>query len=77
MSGRTPALDETKLERFKDFELIQDLLLPLQAVGTARDTAGHREVFCNHDVALLLVDFFNPTITCLKRLQAASGLENV
>jgi hypothetical protein len=77
MAGRSPVLDESKLEGFKYFELIQDLLLPLQSVGTARDKAGNREFFCNNYVALLLFYFFNPTITSLKGLQAASGLEKV
>jgi hypothetical protein len=77
MAGRSPGLDESKLQGFKYFELIGDLLLPLQSVGTARDKAGNREFFCNNYVALLLFYFFNPTITSLKGLQAASGLESV
>lgn len=36
MSGRTPALDESKLDRGKDIDLIQDLSLPLLAVGPVR-----------------------------------------
>jgi hypothetical protein len=77
MAGRSPEIDQSKLEGFKYFELIQDLLQPLRSVGTARDKAGNREFFCNDYVALLLLYFFNPTITSLKGLQAASGLEKV
>lgn len=77
MAERNPKLDESKLEGFKYFEFIQELLLPLQSVGTERDKAGDRDFFCHQYVALLLFYFFNPTITSFRGLQAASGLEKV
>lgn len=45
MSGRTSALDELKLQGFKDVEAIQDLLLPLHADGSTRNKAANREFF--------------------------------
>jgi hypothetical protein len=53
------------------------LLSRLRADGTARDTAGNRRLFYDQYVGLLLLSFLNPTLTSLRALQQASGLDAV
>lgn len=77
MSRQGGPIDPRKLQGFKYFELIGDLLERLRAVGTARDRAGNRELFFDHYATLLLLYFFNPTVTTLRGLQQFTTLEKV
>ncbi len=74
---RRPEIRERDLTGFKYFRPIQKLLMRLHAVGTARDRAGNRELFCDQYVTLLLLYFFNPIVTSLRGLQQASTLAKV
>ena len=53
------------------------LLARLKDIGTKRDKAGNRLLFYDQYISLLLLYFFNPTITSLRGLQQASTLEIV
>jgi hypothetical protein len=68
---------ERDLKGFKYFRPIEKLLARLHRVGTARDHAGNRQLFCDQYFALLLLYFFNPIISSLRGLQQASTLEKV
>lgn len=56
---------------------MQSLLKRLHADGTDRDKAGNRQLFYDQYAGLLLLSFFNPTLTSLKALHKATGLKNV
>jgi hypothetical protein len=49
----------------------------LKHIGTQRDKAGNRSLFYDQYISLLLLYFFNPTLTSLRGLQQASTLEVV
>ena len=51
------------------FRLLGPLFAHLHAVGTARDRAGNRQLFYDQYATLLLLYFFNPTVTSLRGLQ--------
>lgn len=61
----------------KYWQAVRPLLDRLHEVGTASDRAGNREFFCDEYLGLLLVYFFNPTLTSLRALQQASELPQV
>jgi hypothetical protein len=46
-------------------------------VGTERDRAGNRDLFCDQYASLLLLYFFNPVLTSLRAIQQASGFRKV
>lgn len=69
--------DTSKLQGLKYFRLIDDLLAGLRGQGTERDKAGNRLLFCDQYIALLLLYFFNPTVTSLRGLQKFTTLEKV
>jgi hypothetical protein len=56
---------------------IQDLIEQLHDVGTERDRAGNRKLTCDRYVTLLLLYFFNPSLTSLRALQQMTGWEKV
>lgn len=68
---------EDSLQGFKYFRLLRRLLLRLRKVGTARDRAGNRQLFCDQYVSLLLLSFFNPVIASMRGLLQASELNKV
>jgi hypothetical protein len=60
--------------------LLKDFLGKLERlheVGTARDKAGNREFFLDQYVGLLLLYFFNPTVTSLRGLREITDLQAV
>jgi hypothetical protein len=61
----------------KYWQTLRPLLDHLHEVGTASDRAGNREFFCDEYLGLLLLYFFNPTLTSLRALQQASELPQV
>jgi hypothetical protein len=81
MAGRrkkkADTLDARKLQGFKYFELISDLLERLRPVGTERDRAGNRELFFDQYATLMILFFFNPTVTTMRGLQQFTTLEKV
>src|SRR5438445_9014426 len=65
------------LRGLKYFKLLNPLLARLHDDGTARDTAGNRQLFFDQYAALLLLYFFNPILTSFNGLRQASELEKV
>ncbi|BBA33851.1 protein containing transposase, IS4-like domain protein [Methylocaldum marinum] len=59
---------EDRLQGVKYLELLGPLLTDLHAAGTARDRAGNRHLFYDPYALLLLLYFFNPTMTSLRGL---------
>lgn len=70
-------LEARRLQGFKYFELLDDLLVRLRPVGTARDRAGNRNLFFDQYATLMVLYYFNPTVTTLRGLQQFTTLEKV
>jgi hypothetical protein len=77
MAATDSRLDPRKLQGFKYFELIDGLLERLRPVGTERDRAGNRELYFDQYAALMILYYFNPTVTTLRGLQQFTTLEKV
>jgi IS4 transposase len=56
---------------------IHQLIERLHDVGTERDRAGNRKLFCDQYITLLLLYFFNPSLTGMRALQQMTGWEKV
>jgi hypothetical protein len=65
------------LQGFKYYDLIDGLLARLRPVGTERDLAGNRELYFDQYATLIVLYFFNPTVTTLRGLQQFTTLEKV
>jgi len=74
---RRPAVTEKNLQGFKYFKFLTPLLKRLHTANTQRDRAGNRNLFFDNYGALLLLYFFNPVLTSLRGIDAASKLEKV
>jgi Transposase DDE domain len=72
-----PSLAEETLQGFKYFRLLGPLFDHLHLAATERDRAGNRHLFYDHYATLLLVYFFNPTVTSLRGLQQTTTLAAV
>jgi len=70
-------IDPKNIQGLKYFSALSALLERLRDVGTARDKAGNRDLFCDQYVSLILLYFFDPTLTSLRGIQAASQLQKV
>ena len=68
---------EADLAGFKFFAPVMGLLARLHGTATGRDTAGNRTLHYDQHVALLLLYFFNPVVSSLRAVTAASGLAKV
>jgi hypothetical protein len=77
MSGKDVPLDARKLQGFKYFKMIDELLERLRPIGTERDRAGNRELFFDQYATLMILYFFNPTVTTLRGLKQFTSLEKV
>ncbi len=71
------AVREADLAGFKFFAPVMGLLARLHGAATRRDTAGNRTLHYDQHVALLLLYFFNPVVSSLRAVTAASGLAKV
>ena len=65
------------LAGFKYFDQLDGLLAPLRPAGTQRDTAGNRRLFFDQYAQLLLLYYFNPTVTSLRGIRQFTTLEKV
>jgi hypothetical protein len=65
------------LQGFQYFRLLGPLFDHLHAAGTERDRAGNRQLFYDQYATLLLLYFFNPTVTSLRGLQQTTTLGQV
>jgi hypothetical protein len=77
MSAAQKRLDPRKLQGFKYFELIDSLLERLRPVGAERDRAGNRELYFDQYATLMILYYFNPTVSTLRGLQQFTTLEKV
>lgn len=77
MAATESRIDARKLQGFKYFELIDGLLERLRPVGTERDRAGNRELYFDQYATLMILYYFNPTVTTLRGLQQFTTLEKV
>lgn len=77
MASKRKALDPRKLEGLNYFQMVDDLLVRLRSVGTERDKAKNRRLFFDQYTALLLLYFFNPTVTSLRGIQKFTTLDKV
>ena len=68
---------EESLQGFKYVRVLGPLFAPLRTVGTERDSAGHRQLFYDPYATLMLLDFFNPTVTRVRGLQQTTALTKV
>ena len=66
-----------QLQGFNDLHQLDSLLTDLHEAGTVRDRAGNRHLFYDQYALLLLLYFFNPTITSLRGLQRTTDLSKV
>jgi len=74
---RTEPLDARRLQGFKYFKLLGDLFERLRPLGTERDKAGNRTLFYDQYAVLLLLYYFNPSLTGLRSVQQFTTLEKV
>ena len=72
-----PRVQAKNVRGLKYFKQLQPLLATLHDVGTVRDRAGNRRLFFDDYAAILLLFFFNPTLSSLRALQQASELDKV
>src|SRR5579863_9416759 len=74
---RRTLLAEKDVQGLTYFKLLRPLLERLHDAGTQRDRAHNRKLFFDNYGALILLYFFNPTLTSLRGVQQASTLGNV
>ena len=77
MARTAKRIQQSEIQGLKYFSMLDELLKKLSHVGTQRDKAGNRELFCDQYLSLLLLYFFSPVITSMRALQEASELEKV
>jgi len=77
MPARNGPIEPRKLQGFKYFNLLDGLLERLRPAATHRDIAGNRQLFFDHYAALMILYYFNPTVTTLRGLQQFTTLEKV
>jgi hypothetical protein len=65
------------LQGFQYFRLLGPLFDHLHTAGTERDRAGNRQLFYDQYATLLLLYFFNPTVTSLRGRQQTTTLAQV
>src|SRR5438093_13449096 len=73
----SPTITEETLQGFKYFRILGPLFTRLHTVGAERDRAGNRQLFYDQYATLLLLYFFNPTVTSLRGLQQMTTFAHV
>src|SRR5712691_5726210 len=73
----SPTITEETLQGFKYFRILGPLFTRLHTVGTERDRAGNRQLFYDQYATLMLLYFFNPTVTSLRGVQQTTTLTRV
>ena len=77
MPAKDGHIDPRKLQGFKYFDLLDGLLQRLRPAATQRDIAGNRQLFFDQYTALMILYYFNPTVTTLRGLRQFTTLEKV
>jgi len=72
--ARRQDVTEEQLQGFKYFKKFLPMLNRLHDAATARDRAGNRVLHFDQYIALMLIFFFNPTVTSMRGLVQASHL---
>src|SRR5258708_34874448 len=72
-----PVIAQPTLQGLQYFRLLGPLFNHLHTVGTERDRAGNRQLFYDQYATLLLLYFFNPTVTSLRGLQQTTTFAQV
>ncbi len=72
-----PHIVAKDIQGLKYFQQLQPLFAPLHEVGTDSDRSGNRQLFFDQYASLILLFFFNPSLSSLRALQQASGLDKV
>ena len=72
-----PRVAAKNVRGLKYFKQLQPLFARLHDLGTQRDHAGNRQLFFDQYASLILLFFFNPTLSSLRALQQASCLDKV
>jgi hypothetical protein len=72
---RKPILSDKNIQGLKYFDRLQPLFASLHDIGV--DPSGNRRLHYDQYGSLILLFFFNPTLTSLRSLQQASCLEKV
>ncbi len=72
---RKPAISAKNIQGLKYFKRLQPLFASLHDIGV--DPSGNRQLHYDQYASLILLFFFNPTLTSLRGLQQASCLEKV
>lgn len=70
-------IDARKLQGFKYFKLLDGLLERLRPAATERDIARNRRFFFDQYAALMILYYFNPTVSTLRGLRQFTTLEKV
>jgi hypothetical protein len=77
MSTTDGSIDPRRLQGFKYFKVLDDLFQRLHTLGAERDKAGNRRLFFDQYAVLLLLYYFNPTVTTLRGVRQFTTLEKV
>jgi hypothetical protein len=72
-----PPLATKKVSGLKYFKQLKPLLARLHDIGTESDRSGNRRLFFDDYAALILLSFFDSSLTSLRALQQASCLQQV
>lgn len=75
--SRDDDVGQLKVQGLKYFRVLGPLLQRLHDAGTERDRAGNRCLFFDQYAALLVLLYFNPSLSSLRSLQKISGLRCV
>lgn len=70
-------IDSRKLQGFKYFKLLDGLLECLRPAATERDIARNRRFFFDQYAALMILYYFNPTVSTLRGLRQFTTLDKV
>jgi hypothetical protein len=70
-------VSEDDLQGFRYLEHFGPLFACLHDCATGRDRAGNRELFFDQYACLVLLYYFSPTLTSLRGLEQATGLQKV
>lgn len=75
--ARKGKIKPSDLKHLRELSHIASLLEPLHEMGTARDTAGNRQLHMDHYCLMVLMWMFNPVIDSLRGIQQASEFDVV
>lgn len=72
-----PKISAKNIHGLKYFRVLRPFLKRLHAVGTARDTAGNRQLHMDQYCTLVLLWFYSPIVDSLRGLQQVSQLKKI